>query len=170
MIKIFGAMVGVAYIAGTVSVSAQTGAASKPTAAQPTKHLMVAADDVKWGPAPPALPPGAQAAVLDGDPGKTGLFVVRLKFPDGYQVAPHSHPTDEHLILVSGTLMAGLGDKVDEAAMHTMRAGGYAKMPARTNHYVRAKSETIVQITGMGPFEVTYVNPSDDPRTKTSKE
>jgi quercetin dioxygenase-like cupin family protein len=130
---------------------------------------MVAADEVKWGPGPPALPPGAQAAVLDGDPGKSGLFVIRVKFPDGYQVPPHSHPADEHVVVVSGTLMAALGDKVNPAEMHGVRAGGYAKMPARTNHYVRATGETIVQITAMGPFEVKYVNPGDDPRTKAPK-
>jgi quercetin dioxygenase-like cupin family protein len=168
MLKTFVALIGVASIVGTVSVAAQTATTSKP--AQPTKHLMVAADAVKWGPGPPALPPGAQAAVLDGDPGKTGLFVIRVKFPDGYQVPPHAHPNDEHLVIVSGTLMAALGDKVDEAAMRAMSAGTYAKMPARTNHYVRAKGETTVQITAMGPFEVKYVNPSDDPRAKTSKE
>jgi quercetin dioxygenase-like cupin family protein len=169
MIKTFGAMAGVACIAGTAFVSGQT-ATSKPTTDQSTKHVMVASADVKWGPGPPALPPGAQAAVRDGDPGKGGLFVLRVKFPDGYQVPPHSHPNDEHVTVVAGTLMAAIGDKVDAAAMHAMSAGSYAKMPASTNHYVRAKGETIVQVTGMGPFEVKYVNPSDDPRTKTSKE
>ena len=169
-IKTLLAQVVVANIVGIGAASAQTAAAGKPTPAQPTQHVMVAADEVKWGPGPAALPPGAQAAVLDGDPGKSGLFVIRVKFPDGYQVPPHSHPTDEHVMIVSGTLMAALGDNVDEATMHAMSAGSYAKMPARTNHYVRAKGETIVQITGMGPFEVKYVKPSDDPRAKTSKE
>jgi quercetin dioxygenase-like cupin family protein len=127
---------------------------------------MVAAADVKWGPAPPALPAGAQAAVLDGNPAASGLFVLRVKFPDGYQVPPHSHPTDEHLVIVSGTLMAGLGDTVKAAEMHALTTGGYAKMPAGTNHYVRAKGETIVQVSGIGPFEVKYANPGDDPRSK----
>jgi quercetin dioxygenase-like cupin family protein len=130
---------------------------------------MVGAEDVKWGPGPPSLPPGAQAAVLDGDPGKSGLFVIRVKFPDGYQVPPHSHPTDEHVTVVAGALMAGLGNKVNQTEMHTLKAGGYAKMPAGTNHYVRAAGETVVQITAMGPFDVKYVNAGDDPRAKTAK-
>ena len=166
--NVFAVFVAVGCIAGVASSFAQTAAPAGN--AKPAAHVMVAAPgDVKWGPAPAALPPGAQAAVLDGDPGKSGLFVVRLKFPDGYHVPPHSHPTDEHLTVVSGTLMAGLGDTMKQADMHALTAGGYAKMPAGTNHYVRAKAETIVQITGTGPFQVKYVNPGDDPRTKTSK-
>jgi quercetin dioxygenase-like cupin family protein len=143
-------------------------AATKPPAAE-AKHVMMSAEDLKWGPAPPSLPPGAQAAVLDGDPTKAGLFVVRLKFPDGYKVAPHWHPTDEHVVVIAGSLSLGLGNKVDDASMHALKAGGYSKMPRRTNHYAKATGETIIQLTAMGPFAVTYVNPQDDPRKKTSQ-
>ena len=130
------------------------------------KHVIVLPDQVNWGPAPPALPSGAQAAILDGDPAKPGSFTVRLKMPDGYTVPPHSHPTDEHVTVLSGVLMAGMGDKADDASMHTLNAGAYVKMPRRVNHYVRAKGETILQIQGTGPFQVTYVNADDDPRRK----
>lgn len=132
-------------------------------------HVMMTPDKVQWGPPPPSLPPGAQVAVLDGDPMKSGLFVIRIKFPDGYRVPPHWHPSDEHVVVLSGTLMAGMGAKVDEAAMQTLTAGSYVKMPRKMNHYVRAKGETTLQLTGMGPFEVTYVNPQDDPRKKTTQ-
>ena len=131
------------------------------------KHVMMTADKVVWGPAPPALPAGAQAAILDGDPAGTGLFIARLKFPDGYAIPPHSHPTDEHVVVISGTLMMGMGAKASPAAMQAMTSGSYAKMPAKSNHYVRAKGETVVQITAMAPFEVTYANAQDDPRNKT---
>jgi quercetin dioxygenase-like cupin family protein len=141
---------------------------AKPAAAAP-KHVMMGADELKWGPAPPSLPPGAQAAVLDGDPAKAGLFVVRLKLPDGYKVGPHWHPTDEQVVVMSGSLSVGLGDKAEDASMHALKAGGFAKMPRRTNHYVKAAGETIIQVTAMGPFAVTYVNPQDDPRKKTSQ-
>jgi quercetin dioxygenase-like cupin family protein len=143
--------------------------AKKQTApAAAAKHVMVAADEVKWGPAPPSLPPGAQAAVLDGDPTKAGLFAVRLKFPNGYTVPPHWHPTDEHLVILSGTLLMGTGPKLDESSMHALAPGAYSKIPRRMNHYVRAKGEVIAQLSGIGPFTVTYVNASDDPRKKTS--
>ena len=58
-------------------------------------HTSVSPQDIKWGPAPAMLPPGAEAAVLFGDPSKEGLFVLRLRFPAGYSVAPHGHPVDE---------------------------------------------------------------------------
>lgn len=151
---------------GVFVASAQTKPPAKSGAAA-SQHVMVTPDQLKWGPAPPALPPGAEAAVIAGDPGKPGLFTIRAKFPDGYTVPPHSHPTDEYVTVLSGTLTAGLGDKLDVGAMHTLPAGGFAKMPRRTNHYVRAKGETVLQIQAMGPFELTYVNPGDDPRKKT---
>src|SRR5688500_373348 len=106
-------------------------AATAPLIAQaPAKHPVVTPGDLKWGAAPPSLPPGAQAAVLEGDPSKAALFTIRLKFPDGFKVPPHSHPTDEHVTVLAGTLMAGMGDKIDEPAMHTMTVGSYAKMAA----------------------------------------
>ncbi|HJR57786.1 MAG TPA: cupin domain-containing protein [Vicinamibacterales bacterium] len=147
--------------------SAQAPAAKAPAGTQ-AKHTMVSPAELKWGPAPPSLPTGAQVAVLDGDPAKAGLFTLRVKMPDGYAVPPHRHPAAEHVTVISGSLMVGMGAKIDEATMQAMNAGGYTKMPARMNHYVRAKGETILQITAMGPFEVTYVNPNDDPRKKTT--
>src|SRR5687767_6179739 len=103
----------VAVVALVAAVSAYQAPKSKPAAApSPGQHVMVTPDQVKWGPAPPALPPGAQAAVLSGDPAKAAMFVVRVKFPDGYTVPPHWHPTDEYVTVLSGTLMAGIGDKL----------------------------------------------------------
>jgi len=160
--------IGVLLLAGAGSAS-QEAPAKKPAAQKaPSKHVIVTPDQVKWGPPPPALPPGSEAAVLEGDPGKAGMFTVRLKMPDGYTVPPHSHPTDERVTIISGSLMAGMGNKMDEAAMQALNTGAYANMPARMNHYVRAKGETIVQVSAMGPFEVKYANPNDDPRKKTS--
>ena len=132
------------------------------------KHVMVTPADLKWGPAPPGLPAGAEIAVLDGDPGKAGLFSVRIKLPDGYTVQPHWHPVDEHLTVLSGNLMMAMGSKWDDSALHDHAAGTYVKMPRRANHFVKAKGETIFQMTAMGPFEITYVNPKDDPRKKAS--
>jgi hypothetical protein len=112
------------------------------------------------------LPPGGQLAPVDGDPGKPGLFTVRIKLPDGYMVPPHWHPTDEHLTILSGTLMVGTGAKWDDSSLHDMTAGSYGKMPKRMNHFVKTKGETVFQLTAMGPFAITYVDPKDDPRKK----
>jgi quercetin dioxygenase-like cupin family protein len=157
-------------LAGTAGINAgqtpQKPVAKKPMAA--TKHVMVSPDQLKWGPGPASLPAGAEVAVIEGDPGKAGLFTLRAKVPDGYTVPPHSHPTDEHITIISGALMMAMGSKMDESAMQTLAAGGYATMPARANHYVRAKGATIIQVSAMGPFEVKYADPKDDPRKKTT--
>ena len=144
----------------------------KPAPPPPAKpaagHVMVDAATLKWGPAPAGLPAGAQVAVLDGDPSKAGAFAIRLKLPDGFAVQPHWHPTTENLVILTGTLMVGVGDKFDEGSMHALGAGGYSKMPAKTHHFVRAKGETTIQVYGVGPFAINYVNPKDDPRKKTN--
>jgi quercetin dioxygenase-like cupin family protein len=160
-------------IVGPRVISAQGDPQKKPTPAEAKKgaagaHVMLDAAQLKWGPAPPGLPAGATVAVLDGDPGKAGQFSLRVKVPDGYVVPPHWHPSTENLVVLSGTLMMGVGDKLDESSMHALGAGAYSKMPGKTNHYVRAKGETMFQIYGVGPFGINYVDPKDDPRKKTN--
>jgi quercetin dioxygenase-like cupin family protein len=123
--------------------------------------------EIKWGPAPPALPPGAQAAVLAGDPGTEGVFVIRAKFPAGYRIPPHWHPTDELVTVLSGTLQFGMGEKFDAAALHSYPAGSFVNAAKEMRHFAQAKGATVIQVTGMGPFQLTYVNQADDPRTKT---
>ncbi len=128
------------------------------------QHVIVTPADLKWMDAPPGLPPGAKMAVLSGDPGKKGLFTVRLQAPAGYKVPPHMHPTAEHITVISGALHVGAGDKFDEAAGHKLVVGSYVVMPAQMNHYAWMPGETIIQVHGMGPFQIKYANPADDPR------
>ncbi len=123
--------------------------------------------EAQWGQAPPMLPAGAQIAVLAGDPSKPAPYTVRLKFPAHYSIAAHSHPTDENVVIVSGALTFGMGEKLAKAsAANTMlAAGGYALMPAGMNHYAFTGAEaTTILLYGIGPVEFKYVNPSDDPR------
>ena len=127
-------------------------------------HTVVPADAVKWGPAPPSLPPGAQAAVLLGHPGKEGPFVLRLKFPAGFTVPPHRHSKDEFVTVIAGQFAIAHGEKIDRAALKGLPPASFVHLPAGMPHYARAEVETIVQINGVGPFDVTYVNPADDPR------
>lgn len=141
---------------------------SKKAASKPM-HKVVADSDVQWGDAPPVFPAGAKMAVLEGDPGKAGLFTVRLNVPDGYKVAPHWHPTTENLTVISGTFNLGVGDKMDESKTTAMTAGAFGSMPARMHHYAWTKGETEVQVHGMGPFRLTYVNPADDPSKAAKK-
>jgi quercetin dioxygenase-like cupin family protein len=127
-------------------------------------HVMFAAADLKWIDGPASLPAGAKIVVLSGDPGKAGPFTVRLKFPTGFKVPPHTHPTAEHVTVLSGTLAMGQGPKFDETAAHEMNAGAFSAMPAETPHFAVCKSECVLQVHAMGPFEIKYVNPADDPR------
>lgn len=136
-------------------------------ASKHSAHTVVTPDQIKWGPAPPGLPAGAEMMVLRGDPSKAGMpFTFRVKFPDGYKVPPHWHSTDENVTVIQGTLNVGMGNKFDESAGNEMPAGSYALMPKGARHFAWAKGETILQIYGTGPFTITYVNTADDPRRK----
>jgi quercetin dioxygenase-like cupin family protein len=120
--------------------------------------------EIKWGPAPAVFPAGAEMAVLAGNPGGKGLFTVRLRFPAGYRIAPHTHPTDENVTVISGTFLVGMGKTFDSAKAMTLGAGGFVTAPANEAHFAQAKEATIVQVHAMGPFALTYVNPADTPR------
>ncbi len=124
------------------------------------------ADNLKWGPATPALSTGAQGVTLVGDPSKEGLYVVRVKFPAGYKIAPHSHPNDENVTVISGMFHFGIGDKFDESKGQAIKPGGYALAPKGVKHFAWASQETVIQLHGMGPQNLNYVNDADDPRKK----
>jgi quercetin dioxygenase-like cupin family protein len=126
------------------------------------------APTITWGPAPAVLPPGAKLAVLKGDPGQSGLYTMRLDLPDGYRVAPHTHPTDEHLTIISGTFLLGMGDSFEAAGATVLPAGGFATVHANMHHYAITRGRTVVQIHGMGPFVLTYVDSKNDPRGTVS--
>jgi hypothetical protein len=118
-----------------------------------------------WGPAPPALPSGAKVAVVSGDPAKAGPFTIRIDMPPDYAVRPHHHPAIEEIRLLEGTLHVGHGPKWDEQAMKAVAPDQPVSIPAKQPHFVHAASRVVVEVQSTGPFEVTYVNPKDDPRT-----
>ena len=132
-------------------------------------HIMVMPGEIKWVDGPASLPPGAKLAVLEGDPKAPGLFTMRIKLPANYKIMPHSHPADEHVTVIKGAFYMGLGEKFDEKAAKKIPTGGFAMMLTGTRHYALTKKECIVQIHGMGPWEINYVNPADDPRNERNK-
>ena len=148
-------------VCGAVGLVAMVGAAVAQQAKAP--HVLVTAAELKWGEPPPVFEKGASFTVVSGDPGKTGIFVLRLRMPPGYEIAPHWHPTDEHVTVISGTFALGMGDKFDKAALKDLPAGGYAFLPAEMRHFAVATTAATVQVEGPGPFALTYVNPADDP-------
>ena len=132
-------------------------------AAESSTALYPEPSTLKWMPAPPVLPKGAQIAVLSGDPTKAGTFIIRLKLPANYAIPVHHHPTTENVTVLSGTLYAGMGDKLDRSASKPFVADGFAGLPAEMNHYAWTKEPAVIQIEAEGPFAFTYVNPADDP-------
>jgi mannose-6-phosphate isomerase-like protein (cupin superfamily) len=135
--------------------------------AQSDSHVIASVQDARWSSAPPVLPAGAEIAVLAGNPMQAVPYTIRLKFPAGYAIPAHSHPTDENVVVVSGALTFGMGDKLirDDTKNKTLTAGGFALMPAGMNHYAfTTTQETTIVLYGQGPVEFKYVNPADDPR------
>ena len=143
-------------IVGSTALHAQakSGAASKSDTA------------LKWGPAPDAFPAGAKMAVESGDPTKSGEFVVRFSFPSGYRIPPHWHPTAEHVRVRRGEFLVGMGDVLDQAKTNTLVRGDTGSIAANMHHFAIARVPTEVSVRSEGPFAMTYVNPSDDPRKK----
>lgn len=127
-------------------------------------HRVVLPNEMKWGPAPSALPAGAEAAVLFGDPSKDGLFALRVKVPRDYLVAPHTHTRPEIVTVLSGKINLGMGVTAGKAATQPVGAGGFVSIQPETPHYVFAAEETVLQITSTGPWVINYVDPKDDPR------
>ena len=137
-------------------------------AAQPLRaQNMYAPDQVKYGSPPPSLPAGAEMAVLEGDPmGATGDFTVRLKMPDGYKMAPHTHPHRENVTVLSGSLKVGMGDQYDDSKMTSFGVGSFLYVDPTMHHYAGASGETVIQIHGESPLQINYINAADDPSKK----
>ena len=107
---------------------------------------------------------GRRRPSAHSDPSKAGEeFTVRLRFPNGYKVKPHTHPTTEHVTVLAGTFLVGMGSTFDRTKMVALEPGGFVSAPAEHAHYAAARGETVVQIHAIGPFALTYSNPSDAP-------
>jgi quercetin dioxygenase-like cupin family protein len=126
---------------------------------------VVMPDTLKWEDFK-SLPPGAKMAMLEGDPTKEGFIAFRIKLPANYKVPPHYHPCPERVTVLSGTLHLGMGEKVDQSAATALTAGSYTSMPPQMRHFAWTESETVLQMATIGPWGITYVNPSDDPRKR----
>lgn len=144
-------------------------AVAQPAVSDESHHgmIMVHRNAIKWQPGPPSLAKGIEIAVLAGDPSKPGPFVMRSRTPANTVVAPHTHPTDENLTIIAGTVYHAMGEKFDRAAGVKMGRGDFVYLAADTAHSAWTGDEPAeVQITGTGPFTLKYVNPADDPTPK----
>lgn len=147
-----------------LAVAAWAQTESKPASTTHADHIMKTDAELAWKEGPPSLPAGAKMALLEGNPSEPGAFTMRLKLPAGYKIPAHHHPADEHVTVLSGTFSMGLGEKFDEKQVKDLPVGGFAVMKTGTRHFAMSRDGATIQLHGMGPWGITYVNPADDPR------
>jgi quercetin dioxygenase-like cupin family protein len=116
---------------------------------------ILASSALKWGPLEvPGFKPGIEIAVIHGDPSKETDYTVRLRFPDAYAFPAHWHPNGEHVTVLRGSFLLGMGEKEDKAQLKTYAPGDFLYIPAKMAHFGEVKGVTEIQLHGMGPFQV----------------
>jgi len=144
-----------------------TGSVAAQAAQSGAAHVtIVMPDKIKWGPAPAVLPAGAKAAILEGNPEEAGPFTLRLALPPGYRIPPHYHLVPEHVTVISGAFYVGMGETFDAAKTTKLPAGTFGVIDPEMRHFAMTKGRAVIQLHGVGPWSLVYVNPADDPRTK----
>ena len=128
-------------------------------------HQHVDFDTLQWFP-DPSLPNGAVVSPLAGDPSKAGPFLVYVKLPAGSVIAPHTHPYAEVVTILKGSAGNGFGKSFDKAKGSVLSAGSSMLLPAGHAHYMWSDEEVVALLVASGPWNITYVNPKDDPRNK----
>lgn len=123
-----------------------------------TKHQLVREAELNWVPSFM----GCEHANVSGDPTAEGKpFVLRIRCPDGAKVPPHWHPTDENITVLKGNFMVGTGEVFDSARVTPMEAGNYIFMPKTMRHFALCKGDTVIQVHGIGPFKIVWLNPAE---------
>lgn len=130
----------------------------------PDQQIVMPVADVEYQAGPDSLSEGAEYAVLEGDPSESGLFVMRLRLPDGFTIQPHTHPNFERVTVLSGVFLLGHGAEFDEQETDRLEAGSFTTMPPDTEHFAIIEGDTVLQLTSIGPWDIQYVDPADDPR------
>ncbi|MEX0885343.1 MAG: cupin domain-containing protein [Phycisphaeraceae bacterium] len=166
MTRVFVAMLTLGFIVGCETTDQTTLGPDTEMKLGPDEHVTHAAEDIPWQAGPASFEEGAEMAVLEGDPAEEGMFTMRLRVPSGFVIAPHWHPNYERVSVLSGTFHLGHGDTVDSNATERLEAGSYTVMPPGMRHFAIAEGQTVIQITTMGPWEINYIDPADDPRQR----
>lgn len=149
---------GVTALVGALTLGAQ--------AADMADATILPADKIAWSEGPPSIPPGAEAALLNGNPGAEELFALRLKLPADYHIPPHTHPRPEIVTVLSGTFLLGHGETADRDAAEPLPAGSFFALQPGHAHFAYVDGETVIQINSSGPWAIDYIDPADDPRTQ----
>ena len=153
-------------VLGAVCLAATAAHAQTETKSTEHQAIVVHTNSIAWGPGPAILPPGAKAAVIEGDPSKPGLFTMRLALPADYRIPPHHHPVWEHVTVMEGSFHVGMGEKFDNSGGVTLESGSFGALPPGMRHFAWTTEPSVLQIHAEGPWQLIYVNPADDPRSK----
>lgn len=157
--------------AGLVSSNQMLYGENEAPAQSPPDFIMSVPGELTWVDGPPSLPTGSRITVLEGSPAKAGPFTVRFELPANYKVAPHWHPEVEHVTVLSGALYMGHGANFDTSKAKKLGVGGFIVMAKEVKHFAFTREEgSIIQLHGIGPWGITYVNPADDPRQESPSE
>lgn len=129
------------------------------------RPVMLTPEEIEWKPGPDSLPPGSLYAILEGDPSQPEMVTMRLAFPPNYELMPHTHSGFERVTVLAGTLYFGPGDEMNPAMAKELPAGSFFLFPPDTPMFgFTGDQETVIQLNVEGPWEITYLNPADDPR------
>jgi hypothetical protein len=115
-------------------------------------------DEMKWQSQGALAAPGLEQANLVGDPARPGPYTIRLRFPKGYRIPPHTHPDAREVTILSGTFATGYGERFDPAGLKVLPAGSFYIEPANVPHYIEIKQDVVLQVSGTGPSGRKFVN------------
>jgi quercetin dioxygenase-like cupin family protein len=119
--------------------------------------VALTAEEMNWNPQGSLALPGLEQVSLVGDPSKPGPYTIRLKFPAGYKVAPHTHPDPREVTILSGTWFTGYGEKADPSLLKALPAGSFYTEPANLPHFVEVRDAVVIQVSGIGPSGRAFV-------------
>src|SRR5215475_12862220 len=119
----------------------------------------LAPSEMKWSAQGGLALPGLEQTTLIGDPSKPGPYTIRLKFPAGFKVAPHTHPDSREVTVLSGTWYTGYGEKAEAANLKELPVGSFYTEPAGIAHYIEIREPTVIQVSGTGPSGRKFVSP-----------
>ena len=124
--------------------------------------VAVTPSEMSWKSQGPLASPGMEQVNLVGDPSRPGAYTLRLKFPKGFKIAPHSHPDAREVTIISGVYATGYGETFDSAKLKTLPAGSFYTEPANVPHFIEIEEDTVLQVSGTDPSGRKLVNPFDN--------
>src|SRR5215475_4713275 len=137
-----------------------------PHAQSKPEPMALTESEMTWGAQGGLALAGMEQVNLVGNPGKRGPYTLRLKFPAGYKLAPHTHPDYREVTILSGTWYTSYGDKFDAASLKALPAGSFYTEPANLPHFVEVREPVMIQVSGTGPSGRAFVHPADNPKAE----